>query len=138
MQQRWERVRELQDTRCCDDACEAGEIGNSCCDDVCDGPVDGDDGDPEKSAAFAFQRRGLEKFDEDVVIEYCSRYILAMQFFFYGFCMGCLHDRDEPLIPMFPYNVAAMSALTIASELPAVCSAYDEMPKYEGVCTYCP
>lgn len=71
MQHGGERVCEIEDTCCGDDAGEAGEEGNGGADHVRDGPVDGDDGDPEESAAADGERGSFEEFDEDVVVEDC-------------------------------------------------------------------
>lgn len=76
VQKRRERVRKLQDADGGDDAGEAGEIGNRCSDYIGDRPVDGDESKPDISAALAFQRRSLEKFDKNIVIEHC-RHLLA-------------------------------------------------------------
>ena len=64
-----EGVGELQDAGGGDDGREAGESGDGGADDEGDGPVDGDEGDPEEFAVFVGEERCVEEFDADVVVE---------------------------------------------------------------------
>lgn len=48
---------------------EADEVGDAGADDEGDDPVDGDEDDPGDLAGFGGQGRGVEHFDEDVVVD---------------------------------------------------------------------
>ena len=67
-----EGVCELDDADGGDDGGEAGEGGDGGADDEGDGPVDGDDGDPEEFAVLVGKGWGAEEFDADVVVEDCG------------------------------------------------------------------
>ena len=69
MQEGRESVCELQDTDGRHDGCEAGEIWDGGPNDEGDGPVEGDEADPEVFPCFLGEGRGAEEFDGDVIVE---------------------------------------------------------------------
>lgn len=69
MQPGRERVGELEDADGGDDGGEAGEVGDGGGDDEGDGPVDGDEGHPEKFAVLLGKGWGAEELDGYVVVE---------------------------------------------------------------------
>ena len=69
MQEGGEGVREVQNARRGDDGGETRKIRDGGADDEGDGPVDGDDGDPEHLARSLGEWWGAEEFDADVVVQ---------------------------------------------------------------------
>ena len=120
-----EGVCELDDADGGHDGGEAGEGGDGGADDEGDGPVDGDDGDPEELAVFVGEGWGAEEFDADVVVEDCGRGLTISESF------GAIVEDGKglPLTPMLPYRPAAIKAVTIAKTFPAVCQLYGEIPR---------
>ena len=72
VEERGEGVGELDDADGGDDGDEAGEGGDCGADDEGDGPVNGDEGDPEEFAVSVGERWGVEEFNGDVVVEDCG------------------------------------------------------------------
>ena len=72
VQEGGEGVGELDDADGGDDGGEAGEVGDGGADYEGDGPVDGNDGDPEKLAILLGEGWGAEEFDGDVVVDDCG------------------------------------------------------------------
>jgi len=64
-----EGVGEVQDAEGGHHGGEADEVGDAGADDEGDDPVDGDEDDPGDLAGFGGQGRGVEHFDEDVVVD---------------------------------------------------------------------
>ena len=76
-----EGVCELDDADRGHDGGEAGEVGDGGADDEGDGPVDGDDCDPEEFTVFEGEWWGAEEFDADVIVEDCDGGLLVGESF---------------------------------------------------------
>ena len=134
VQEGGEGVCELDDADRGHDGGEAGEVGDGSPEDEGDGPVDGDEGDPEEFAVFLGEGWGAEEFDADVVVEDCGGGLSVSE----SFGSVVADGKGLPLTPMLPYKPAAIRAVTMAKTLPAVCQLYGEIPRYDGFWRYWP
>lgn len=120
-----EGVCELDDADGGHDGGEAGEVGDGGAEDEGDGPVDGDQCDPEEFAVFKGEGWGAEEFDADVIVEDCDGGLSISKSS--GSIMA--GAKSLPLTPILPYKPAAIRAVTMAKTLPAVCQLYGEIPR---------